>query len=183
MSPDAKAPFRYCPSCGERVYTYTVLKEGVIELRCSPCGFPVTLVQGPSLQPLDAILIADDNHFFRTFLGDLLVDRHLTANVITCESGAQFLTSATERLRQGFPNPLGILDIVMEPIDGINAALALRAVEHGFATAQPMPLLFLSGAPYDETLSRMIARCQPALYLNKGADATPDKLGPRLGAH
>jgi hypothetical protein len=29
-------------------------------------------------------------------------------------------------------------------------------------------------------LSKLIARCQPALYLNKGSDATPDKLGPRL---
>ena len=180
MSPDAKAPFRYCPSCGERVYTYTVLKEGVVELRCSPCGFPVTLVQGPSLQPLDCIIIADDNRFFRTFLGDLLVERRLTENVITCESGAQFLTSVTERLHQGLPNPLGILDIVMEPVDGINAAMALRAVEQGFAVTHPTPLLFLSGAQYDETLSRLIARCQPSLYLNKGADATPDKLGPRL---
>jgi len=180
VTSDTKAPFRYCPSCGERVYTYTVLKEGVVELRCSPCGFPVTLVQGPSIRPLDCIIIADDNRFFLTFLADLLAERGLTANVISCESGAKFLASATERLHQGLPSPLAILDIIMEPMDGITAAMALRAVEQGLGAAQPTPILFLSGARYDETLSRLIARCQPALYLNKGSDATPDKLGPRL---
>jgi len=75
VSADTKAPFRYCPSCGERVYTYTVLKEGIVELRCSPCGFPVTLVQGPSFRPLDCIIIADDNRFFLTFLAELLAER------------------------------------------------------------------------------------------------------------
>jgi len=131
VTPDPKTPFRYCPSCGERVYTYTVLKEGVVELRCSPCGFPVTLVQGPSLRPLDCVTIADDNQFFRTFLADLLVERGITANVISCENGATFLSATTERLHQGLSNPLGILDIVMEPMDGITAAMALRAVEQG----------------------------------------------------
>jgi CheY-like chemotaxis protein len=177
---ETTAPFRYCPSCGERVYTYTVLKEGVVELRCSPCGFPVTLVQGPSIQALDCIITVDDNRFFLSFLADLLVDRGLTANVISCESAAQFLTSVTQRLHQGLPSPLAILDIVMEPMDGITAAMALRAVEQGLGAARPIPLLFLSAARYDETLSKLIARCQPALYLNKGSDATPDKLGPRL---
>ncbi len=180
MTADTKAPFRYCPSCGERVYTYTVLKEGVVELRCSPCGFPVTLVQGPSIRSLDCIIIADDNRFFLTFLADLLVERGLTENVISCESGAKFLISSTERLHQGLPNPLAILDIIMEPMDGITAAMALRAVEQGVGAARPTPILFLSGARYDETLSRLIAHCQPALYLNKGSDTTPDKLGPRL---
>ncbi len=177
--PDTAAPFRYCPSCGERVYTYSVLKEGVIELRCSPCGFPVTLTQGPPIPRLDCIVIADDDQFFLSFLTDLLKERGITNNVIPCETGTRFLTVATERLRQEPHGVLVILDIMMEPMDGIVTALALRAVEQALNLAEPTPILFLSAARY-ETLSRQIGRCQPALYLNKGMDSTPDKLGPRL---
>ncbi|MBI3988259.1 MAG: hypothetical protein HY347_01440, partial [candidate division NC10 bacterium] len=46
--------------------------------------------------------------------------------------------------------------------------------------AKPTPVLFLSAVRCDDTLRRLIARCQPALYLNKGTDSRPDKLGPRL---
>lgn len=180
VSADTKAPFRYCPSCGERVYTYTVLKDGKIEIRCSPCGFPVILEQGPPVPRLDCIMIADDDRFVLSFLADLLIERGLTTDVIPSDSGAKFLTLATDRLRQELPIPLAILDIIMEPMDGIVTALALRAVEQGLKVTRPTPILFLSGARYDEALSRFVARCQPALYLNKASDATPDKLGPRL---
>jgi CheY-like chemotaxis protein len=177
--PEAAAPFRYCPSCGERVYTYSVLREGVFEIRCSPCGFPVTLTQGPSIPRLDYIVIADDDPLFLSFLTDLLIEWDLANHVIPCESGPRFLTVATERLRQEPHGVLVILDIMMEPMDGIVTALALRAVEQALSLAEPTPILFLSAARY-ETLSRQIGRCQPALYLNKGMDSTPDKLGPRL---
>jgi CheY-like chemotaxis protein len=176
---EATAPFRYCPSCGERVYTYSVLKEGVIEIRCSPCGFPVSPTQGSSIPRQDCIVIADDDRFFLAFLTDLLIERGLADHVIPCESGTRFLTVATERLRQDPRGLLVILDIMMEPMDGIVSALALRAVEQALNLSQPTPILFLSAARY-ETLSRQISRCQPALYLNKGTDSTPDKLGPRL---
>jgi CheY-like chemotaxis protein len=124
-------------------------------------------------------VIADDDQFFLSFLTDLLIQRGLTDHVIPCESGTKFLTAATERLRQEPRGVLVILDIMMEPMDGIVTALALRAVERALSLAQPTPILFLSAARY-ETLSRQISRCQPAMYLNKGMDSTPDKLGPRL---
>jgi hypothetical protein len=45
---------------------------------------------------------------------------------------------------------------------------------------QPTPILFLSAVPSDSALKDIVNRYQPALYLNKGSDAVPDKLGPRL---
>lgn len=173
-------PFRYCPSCGEQVYTYTVMKDEAVEVRCSSCGFPLSVQQSQPLRGVDCILIADDDRFFRSLLTDLLTERGLTAKVVPCESGATFLTMATERLLEGLSNKLAILDIIMEPLDGIATALALRALEKGLKVAHPTPILFLSGARYDDTLKRLIAQCQPALYLNKGSDSTPDRLGPRL---
>jgi CheY-like chemotaxis protein len=177
---DTDLPFRYCPSCGEQVYTYTVVKDGAVEGRCSSCGFPLGAEESHPLRGVDCILIADDDPFFRSLLADLLVERGLTANVIPCESGATFLTVATERFLQGLPNKVAVLDIIMEPLDGISTALALRALEKGLKVARPTPLLFLSAARYNDNLKKLISRCQPALYLNKGSDSTPDRLGPRL---
>jgi CheY-like chemotaxis protein/predicted RNA-binding Zn-ribbon protein involved in translation (DUF1610 family) len=177
---DEKLPFKYCPSCGEQVYTYTVRKEGGTEVRCSSCGFPLSLEPGPPFGGLNCIMIADDEHFFLSLLSDLLDQRGLTTNVIPCESGTKFLTVAAERFGQESPISLAILDIIMEPLDGVATALALRALEKGLKVAQPTPILFLSAVRYDESLKRLIGRCQPALYLNKGSDATPAKLGPRL---
>lgn len=177
---DGALPFRYCSSCGEQVYTYTVVKDGAVEVRCSSCGFPLGAEAGQPLPGVDCILIADDDRLFRSLLADLLMERGLTATVIPCESGATFLTAAAERFLEGLSNKVAILDIIMEPLDGIATALALRALEKGLKVARPTPILFLSAARYNENLKRLIARCQPALYLNKGSDSTPDRLGPRL---
>ena len=177
---DPQAPVRYCPSCGEQVSTYTVVQSGAVELRCSSCGFALGTEEGHPLRAVDCILLADDELFFRTLVADLLVDRGLAANVLACESGTTFLTLATERLLQGLANKVAILDILMEPLDGLATAVAYRALEKALKVVRPTPLLFLSAVRYHETLRTAISHCAPALYLNKGADATPDKLGPRL---
>jgi CheY-like chemotaxis protein len=125
-------------------------------------------------------MIADDDPLFLSILGDLLQERGLTTNVIPCQTGTSFLTLATERFHLKLPIKLAILDIIMQPLDGIATALALRALEKGLKVAQPTPILFLSAVRADDNLKKLLALCQPALYLNKGLDATPDKLGPRL---
>lgn len=177
---DKKSPFRYCPSCGEEVFTYSVQKEEGTEVRCSGCGFPLELEPSPAIQGLDCIVIADDDKLFRSVLADLLTERGFSINVIPCENGQEFIALASEMLRQELSIKLAILDIMMYPLDGTAAALALRALEKGLNVRQPTPVLFLSNVRSDDTLRRLIARCQPALYLNKGTDVAPDQLGPRL---
>ncbi len=125
-------------------------------------------------------MIADDDRFFRSVLTDILRERGLTTNVIAAESGTHFLTLAVERFRQNLPIKLAILDILMQPLDGVATTLALRAIEQGLNVPQPTPVLFLSAARLDDATYRLLSQCRPALYLNKGLDATPDKLGPRL---
>lgn len=177
---DTKVPFKMCPSCAEEVYTYSAQVDGGIEVRCSACGFPLSLEAGPPPQALDCIVVADDDRFFRTLLTDLLGERRAAISVIPCESGTEFLTVAAERFREGLPIKVGILDIKMRPLDGFSAALALRALERGLKVSPPTPVVFLSAVPSDESLKRLVNLCQPALYLNKGAGATPEELGPRL---
>jgi len=170
----------YCPSCGDKVSTYGVLKDGKIEVRCNACGFPMAAEERPPLRGVECILIADDDRLFRSLLADLLVERGLTPTVLPCESGTTFLTAALERLLLGLPNKLAILDIVMDPLDGLATAIAFRALEKWLKMPSLTPLLFLSAVRYDEHLKKAVNLCQPARYLNKGSDVTPDKLGPRL---
>lgn len=177
---DNKEQRLYCPSCGENVPTYAIPSGGGVEVRCATCGLSLSMDSGPPLRALGAIMVTDDDKFFRYLLSDLLTERGLTGEVITCDSGSQFLTKATERFRQEQPIRLAILDIIMQPLDGVSTALALRAVERGLKIAHPIPLVFLSAARLDDTLTRLLGQCRPAVYLNKGQDATPEKLGPRL---
>jgi CheY-like chemotaxis protein len=125
-------------------------------------------------------MIADDDRLFRSILSDVLEERGLATNVIACDSGTKFLTVASERLRQELPVKLAILDIIMPPLDGVSTALALRALEKGLQVPQPIPILFLSAARFDDALANLISQCRPAIYLNKGSDSTPAQLGPRL---
>lgn len=177
-----RQPQGYCPSCGQDVETYSVEKEGAVEVRCGSCSFPIGVMKGKGTSPqgLPCIMIADDARTFRTLLADVLKDIGLAERVIACESGTEFLSLAVERISKGLPIKLAILDIVMENMDGIATALALRAVEKGLKVAQPIPILFLSSVPSDDTLKNLMREYQPALYLNKGVDSTRDKLGPRL---
>lgn len=177
---DSRSSLKYCPSCGEHVSPYVVRKDEAVEVRCISCGFPLRLEAGHPLHALTCIVIADDDAFFLSLLAGLLTERGLTSNVISCQSGTEFLSVAAERFRHELPIRLAILDILMEPLDGVSAGLALRALEKGLNVPQPTPLLFLSAVQADDTLRTLIGRCQPALYLNKGSDTTPEQLGPRL---
>lgn len=171
--------FRYCYCCGGDVSTYTVPIEGGMEIRCTACGLPLEREVHQEIPTLDSILIADDDRFFRELLSNLLEEGGVARSVIPCESGMEFLSKAAERLHEGLPIRLAILDILMAPLDGTATAFALRAMERGMK-APSTPILFLSALRADDDLRRIIARCQPALYLNKAVEATPDKLAPRL---
>ena len=177
---DTKQSQGYCPSCGQDVETYSVEKEGAIEVRCGSCSFPVGIMEGQSLQVLPCIMIADDARTFRGLLTEVLKERGLAQKVIACESGAEFLALAAERISQRLPIKLAILDIIMENLDGVSTALALRAFEKGLRVEQLIPILFLSAVPSDDTLKNIMREHRPALYLNKGSDVTRDKLGARL---
>ena len=177
---ETEQPQGYCPSCGQNVATYSVKKEGALEVRCGSCSFPIEVVKAQPPQPLSCIMITDDARTFRTLLAEVLKERGLAEKIITCESGTEFLTLAAERISQKLPIRLAILDILMDNLDGVSTALALRAFEKGLKVTRPTPILFLSGVPSDASLKNIIRDHQPALYLNKGTDATREKLGSRL---
>ncbi|MFQ5846699.1 MAG: response regulator [Candidatus Methylomirabilales bacterium] len=176
----AESKLLYCMSCGEEAPTYRVEEEGQTEVRCAYCGFTLETAETGPDRVLECIVLADDELLFRSLLGDLLVQEQVAKEVITRESGPQLLTECVRRFRDQQPISVVVLDIVMKPIDGTVTALAFRALEKGFDRPAPIPILFVSAVRADDALRRMTKDCAPALYLNKGKDATPPRLARRL---
>ncbi len=170
----------YCMSCGEEVPTYEVQVAGGAETRCAPCGFTLETVQTPLGSVLECIVLADDELLFRNLLSDLLVEEKVAREVVGCETGSALLTECVRRFQAAQPISLVILDIVMAPMDGAVAALALRALEKGLDRPAPVPILFISAMRADDSIRRIVEQCGPALYLNKGQDASPPRLARRL---
>jgi CheY-like chemotaxis protein len=175
-----KAAYHYCHGCGEQVLTYAVPSGGNVELRCSFCGLPLGRKPSEDQPTMGCVMLADDEKFLRWLLRDLLLDRRLAQDVVACESGADLLGKFTARLRARQGIDMIVLDILMKDLDGMAAARALRAVETGFEAQKPVPIVFLSCLRPDTSIRNFVARVQPALFLNKAVDATPDRLAMRF---
>jgi CheY-like chemotaxis protein len=176
-----KATFQYCHGCGEEVLTYAVPSaQSSVEFRCSFCGLPLGRKLSVEQVGVNCVILADDEKFFRWLLRDLLVDQRLSQTVVACESGAELLAKFTERMRSRQWTDMIILDILMKDLDGMATARALRAVETGFDRAHSVPIVFLSCLRPDTSIRNFVARVQPAIFLNKAQDATPDRLALRI---
>ncbi len=175
-----KHSFRFCPSCNEEVYTYTVPAEVGSDIRCSSCGLP--LASGAQLTPerLECVLVADDNRFYRTLLRDVLLERGLAATVEIFAGGTELLSRAATRFHDRLPVKLVILDVMMTPLNGPATGMAFRALEKGLGISPAAPILFVSGSPVDEAMKALLGKCAPALFLHKGVDKGSSALGQRL---
>ncbi len=178
--PEPSQTFKYCPSCGEQVFTFPVARGNEVAIHCSSCGLSLELEAEYRLQTLPRVALADDDKFFRAHLTDLLLTRGLAHEVLPASSGTELLTSLTEHFMAGKEVDLIILDLLMHDLDGSGAARALRALERGLHRPRPLPIIYLSGVRCDEAVRHLVARTQPALYLNKAADSTPDRLAHRV---
>jgi len=180
LNVEGQVTIQYCHSCAEQVLTYTARSDDRVDVRCAYCGLPLGRQFPEAEVPIECALLADDEKFSRWVLRDLLVENHLAKTVVPCEGGTQLLTRFTERLRRKEPTQLIVLDILMPDLDGLAAAKAIRAVERGFGITWPVPILFLSALRPDTAIRNFVARVQPALFLNKAVDATPDRLAIQL---
>lgn len=181
MAPsDPKHAFRFCPSCNEEVYTYTVEAALGPELRCSACGLPLATAATLAPGQLECVLVADDNRLYRTLLRDVLLERKLAATVELCAGGAELLSRAATRFHDHLPVKLVILDVMMTPLNGPATGMAFRALEKGLGISPAAPILFVSGSQVDEAMKALLGKCAPALFLHKGVDKGPAALGQRL---
>jgi CheY-like chemotaxis protein len=127
----------------------------------------------------ERVLVCEDTALLREIVKDALVQSGISQHVRTCGNGEEFLITVGEALAAGVPIDLAILDVEMPILNGYQTAIALRAFERGLKT-QPTPLVFFTSYACDETFKRVLEHCQPARYLNKGADSAPPRIAARL---
>ena len=73
-----------------------------------------------------------------------------------------------------------ILDVPMPYLNGINAAIGIRAIEKIYPKHSLIPILFLTRKPIDDTFKKVIKYLSPAKYASLGPSDIPKELVPRL---
>ncbi|MBE9536770.1 MAG: response regulator [Proteobacteria bacterium] len=188
-----EAQKKFCPSCGENVETYIVDRGGIVgsggaikpgdrkeECCCVYCGMIVIDKSQEKIVPAKSILICDDSSMMRELLKDVLVDNKLTKEVVASKDGADFITLFCRQIQDKKPSSLVVLDVAMPILNGINAAISMRAIEKALKI-RATPILFFTGNKCDENFKKVLSYCKPALYVNKGISSTPDLLSSRIG--
>ena len=180
----AEANKIYCPSCGEDVEYFVMLTEGDEIAHCSICGLILHKEEAKKpaekLKTLQNVVAAEDSPVLLKTLSHMLVDKNITKGVDPCKNGEEFIATVVERLKKNFPISLVILDVNMPILNGINAAVILRAIERGFAKKRPTPILFFTSYRCDDTFKKVLKYCAPARYINKGTGSSPEEFAQRL---
>jgi len=171
---------QYCLCCDEEVPTDTVYRDGKKEITCLYCGFVLGLEEDRQETPASCILTADDSSLIRNLLTDILTGKKLAAHVCSFENGMTFLAEFNQRILQPEGVSLTILDLQMPVMDGLKAAMTMRAIEAKLQRSQKTPIIFFSARKCDEALKKQLARCAPAVYFNKGDSPDPAGLADRV---
>lgn len=170
---------KFCPSCGEDVETYTIDRMGAKELLCIHCGMILEDLAHKKVIPAEMVIAADDSPMIVELLKDVMVKGSLANEVVGCHDGVDFLSTFTRIIKEENPVSLVVLDVLMPLLNGVNAAIAMRAVEKGLQI-HPVPILFFTALKCDENFQKVLTYCKPAEYINKGASSTPDQLASRI---
>jgi len=137
---------------------------------------PTLESSGPKLE---AVILAEDSELVSRILKEMIVRKGLSGRVISCKNGFDFVISFLKS-RQEKVNPgLIIMDVIMPVLNGISAAVAIRAWEKAL-NLEPIPILFFTGKKCDETFKRVLQYSRPAMYINKGASESAVSLEARI---
>ena len=190
---------KYCICCGEDVPYNRIERQGLVELTCNFCGFPLPEDEKPVVPMQDLsqsseqaqnaapttdkfshVLIADDSNFTRKMIRDLLVEKGLADEILDYENGLE-LTSSFAKLvsENNLVDAVIIIDINMPVMDGISAARFIRNIESQKGMPH-VPIAFFSSVKADENLREAMLELAPAHYVNKASDPNPDKLLERV---
>ena len=161
-----------------------MLTQGDELAHCSICGLILHKAEArkpvEKLKTLQNVVAAEDSPVLLKTLSRMLVDKNITRGVEPCQNGEEFITAVVERLKKNLPISLVILDVNMPILNGINAAVILRAIERGFGKKRPAPILFFTSYRCDDTFKKVLKYCAPARYINKGTGSSSEEFAQRL---
>ncbi len=171
---------QYCLCCGEDVPTNTIYRDGNMEITCLYCGFVLGLKEEDTKTAAFCILTADDSTMICNLLTRILTDKGLAKDVHSFENGLTFLAEFQKRISANEEVSLVILDLQMPVMDGLKAAMTMRALEKKMNLTRKTPIIFFSARKCDETLKKQLSQCTPAVYFNKGEDPDPTSVADRI---
>lgn len=171
---------QYCLCCGEDVPTNTVYRDGNTDITCLYCGFVLGIKEKQERTVASCILTADDSSLIRSMMNQILTEKGLAKNVLSFENGMVFVKEFNDRIAAKDNVSLVILDLQMPVMDGLKAALTMRALEKKVNLPEKTPIIFFSARKCDAGLKKQLAQCSPAVYFNKGEAPEPADLAERI---
>jgi len=179
----------FCPNCQVEVEAVKVVAS-LPTFRCTICG---TLVKddGPaagddkgisldeisfvdesiSIPGMDEVLVVGYTPSARDVLVDKMVEQHIARTITPLENGEDMIIRVISSLlgNNGAGRvELVVTDVPMPFLNGINAAIGLRAVERTYLEHDLIPILFLTNKPCDDTFKKVIRFLSPAKYATLG---------------
>ncbi len=131
-----------------------------LEIRIEPLTAEIPLTS--PLYP--NIFVAGYGEQERNFLAEEAKRSLLVPETQVFSTGEELLVEAVRWFEQKLSPGLFILDLKMPIINGINAAISLRAYERAYQTEKPAPIVFFCDPPDTEAFRKVLAFCTPSLY-------------------
>ena len=166
---------RFCPKCGRKVEVISVSvgPDGEERLRCSNCGafidstegdegFKDALIAGEAKEEMsfsddnivipnfDTVVVAGYRPEVMNIIVNVMVSKGLAREVVPCENGEELIVRLIQDITANRIG-LAILDVPMPFLNGINAAIGVRAIEKSYPDHARIPILFLTRKPIDDT--------------------------------
>ena len=177
--------------------------EGIERPRCANCGTyldeerevgqefslaeeqeaPAFSADSVAIPTFKTVLIVGYRDDVRSLILEQMTLKNLAREILPCVNGEEMIINAIAALQRGEDGEVSliVLDVPMPFLNGINAAIGLRAVERTYPGHRLVPLLFLTRKPCDETFKKVIKFLSPAKYAGLGPSDNSVELGPRLG--
>jgi CheY-like chemotaxis protein len=125
------------------------------------------------------VVVAEDTVLLAEIIKDSLLESRIAGDVRCCKDGEALLEAFATIHSEKRHVDLAIVDVEMPVLNGFSAVIAMRAIERGLRL-RLSPVVFFSAHACDSAFLKVLHHCQPARYLNKGADGSPPRIATRL---
>ncbi|HEY4717254.1 MAG TPA: response regulator [bacterium] len=170
----------FCPSCGENVELFVVIEKGDEIAKCSSCGLVLNELIEDRKIIFPKVLLAEDSKFLRELTQDIFIKNGIAKEVGVFEDGEELIEAYISSMTKMEEIALIVLDVNMPKVGGFETALAVRDIEKDFQHIPPVPILFFTVRKADQHIRELLQKLSPAAYVNKGIEASPQKLAERL---